>query len=82
MNESWHPAVLAAFQDNAWGEMDYYTREWWRQEIADTNTQLGYWDWVDHQLKSEQTDLAAGVEPQRDPKEDPIPGVDNVSARD
>jgi hypothetical protein len=29
-----------------------YSREDWRQEVADDNTLLGYWEWVDHQLEA------------------------------
>lgn len=37
----------------AWSDADNYPREAWRLEVADENTQLGYAEWVSHQLESE-----------------------------
>ncbi|QBJ04459.1 hypothetical protein HOV23_gp114 [Pseudomonas phage Lana] len=31
---------------SGWGEHPWNTREEWRREVADENTQLGYWAWV------------------------------------
>lgn len=40
------------------GEHPVYTRDDWRQEVAEENTLRGYWDWVAAQLESAQDDLA------------------------
>lgn len=39
------------------GEHPAYTRDDWRQEVAEENTLRGYWDWVAAQLESAQDDM-------------------------
>ena len=40
-------------QRDFWIEHDEHTRADWRAEVADQNTQLGYWDWLFHKLVDE-----------------------------
>lgn len=35
------------------GEHYKWTREEWQLEVAERNTQLGYWEWVLHSIESE-----------------------------
>jgi hypothetical protein len=35
-----------------WGNDEEYPRCDWASEVADNNTNLGYWDWVDNQRES------------------------------
>lgn len=35
--------------DNLWEEHPLYTLAWWRYEVANEDTLLGYRDWVNHQ---------------------------------
>jgi len=34
------------------GECPEWTREEWRLEVTERNTQLGYWEWVLHSIES------------------------------
>lgn len=34
------------------GEHDMFPRAQWRQEVADQDTALGYWDWLQHKITS------------------------------
>lgn len=34
------------------GEHPIVTRECWRHEVFESNTLLGYWDWVAHKLEA------------------------------
>lgn len=42
-----------SYQGGLSGEDFLYTREAWRQEVEDGNTQRGYWDWVEAQIEEE-----------------------------
>ena len=35
------------------GEAPDWSREEWRQEVAERNTQLGYWEWVLHSKEAD-----------------------------
>ena len=37
--------------EDLWGEHPIYSRDDWQSEVLQENTQLGYWDWVGHQLE-------------------------------
>lgn len=37
-----------------WGEDPTHPRGDWKSEVEDGNTNLGYWDWVDHQKEMNQ----------------------------
>ncbi len=32
-----------------------YPRSDWEREVGDKSTQLGYWEWVDHRIESDET---------------------------
>ena len=34
-----------------WGECPAYPRADWRYEVANGDTNLGYWEWLQHQLE-------------------------------
>jgi len=36
-----------------WGQYDKYDREDWKYEITNSYTNLGYWEWVVHQIEAE-----------------------------
>jgi len=45
-------------RDNASREShEEYTREEWCDDVRGGNTQLGYWDWVIHNLESHDEEL-------------------------
>ncbi len=48
--------VRETANDDWWGEHPDWTREEWRLEIAERNTQLGYWDWVFHLIEANDED--------------------------
>ena len=35
--------------EDVWASDDGYTVEHWQYEVAEDDTRLGYWDWVQHQ---------------------------------
>lgn len=39
-----------------WGEDPEYPRKDWKHEVANDDTQLGYWDWVKHKKESDAGD--------------------------
>jgi hypothetical protein len=45
-----HPQVQALFEKDAWSEHSDHTREAWRDEVREGNTQIGYWEWVSNQI--------------------------------
>jgi len=38
-------------QDNLWSEYTDFPRCDWQYDVANGDTNLGYWDWVEHQLE-------------------------------
>ncbi len=54
------PWVYQCGQSGQSGEDYRHSREAWRQEVEDGNTQRGYWEWVDAQI--EETEDAADLE--------------------
>ena len=36
---------------NLWNDVPEYPRSAWRREVNNDDTQLGYWEWVDHQFE-------------------------------
>lgn len=55
-----NPAVLSALPEltaiqasDFWGEYQPYPRSDWREQVAAGDTQLGYWEWVEHRLEQE-----------------------------
>ena len=36
-----------------WEEDPEYLADYWRYEVQNNNTRLGYWDWVDTQKEAE-----------------------------
>lgn len=53
-----NPAVLSALPEltaiqvsDFWGEYLPHPRSAWRDEVAAGDTQLGYWEWVEHRLE-------------------------------
>jgi len=37
-------------EENVWGEHPQFTRDGWRTDAGDGDTNLGYWDWVRHRV--------------------------------
>jgi hypothetical protein len=37
-----------------WGECPDWSREDWRTEVSDEETQLGYWEWVYNKVQNEE----------------------------
>lgn len=54
------PGAIADYVERvgAWGEHPVFVRSQWKQEVADDNTQLSYWEWVIHQHESDTPDDA------------------------
>lgn len=44
--------VLEAYDEDVWAEFpgEDFSRWNWRQQIASQSTQLGYWEWLQHQV--------------------------------
>lgn len=49
--------VDALMSADLWSEHPANDREGWRQDVADGNTQLGYWDWVKRNIEMEEPAL-------------------------
>lgn len=43
-----HPDIWAMFKKDAWGEHPDFPRRAWQDAAYAGETQLGYWDWVQH----------------------------------
>ncbi len=39
--------------DDGWGENERYPRFDWKADVANNDTNLGYWEWVAHQQEAE-----------------------------
>lgn len=48
-----HMHIQEIRAQDAWGTVAGFPRETWIDEVRNRDTQLGYWDWVCHQLVSE-----------------------------
>jgi hypothetical protein len=46
----YHDEVLKLIQEDIWSQHSAFPREEWKREVIDGNTQLGYWEWVNHQI--------------------------------
>lgn len=44
-------AAMAALESRWGSEHGWYGREEWREDVAQGNTKLGYWEWVQHSLE-------------------------------
>lgn len=51
-----HPNMPVGTDDH-WAEHARYTRTDWRKEVAENNTQRGYWSWVRARLEEETDDV-------------------------
>lgn len=53
--ETWIRQMLEvakkAKDSDPWGEDPFWIRTFWQEAVVEGNTQLGYWDWVDHQIE-------------------------------
>lgn len=43
--------------ENVWEESPEYPRSDWKDEVNNDDTNLGYWDWVEHQIESNDEDI-------------------------
>ena len=39
---------------DVWGYHPKFSREDWRAEVRNKETNLGYWDWVEHRIEAEE----------------------------
>lgn len=46
-----------------------HTRSWWRDEVRDDNTRLGYWEWVVHQIEADGGDADTSGSYDREPSD-------------
>uniref|UniRef100_A0A6M3IMI3 Uncharacterized protein n=1 Tax=viral metagenome TaxID=1070528 RepID=A0A6M3IMI3_9ZZZZ len=46
-------------EKNVWDENPEYPRSDWKDEVNNDDTNLGYWDWVEHQIESNETEKSA-----------------------
>lgn len=54
--EPCNPELESKKERDPWGETKEHPREDWRYEVANGDTNLGYWDWVDHKVEEEEDD--------------------------
>lgn len=47
-------SVPQLMEIDAWGEHPSYTRADWKAEVANGDTQRGYWDWVQHLVEVDE----------------------------
>lgn len=50
--------LIAQCGDDVWGECAQFPRVTWRFEVANEETNLGYWEWVVHQAGDEGISVA------------------------
>lgn len=43
-------------KDDLWAEIPEFPRASWREEVTASDTQLGYWDWVESQILQKYED--------------------------
>lgn len=43
-------------EDGVWGQHPGFPRKDWQYEVGNGDTNLGYWDWVGHQLEAAEGD--------------------------
>lgn len=46
------PEVAALRDIDVWGEHPDHLRDDWINDVAERNTNLGYWEWVSSQIES------------------------------
>lgn len=46
--------TLRELQPNVWAEDDCYPRSDWKREVANGDTQSGYWEWIENQLENDE----------------------------
>ena len=51
MQEVMSESVEALMAEDTWGEHPIHTRNDWIAMVAAGDTQLGYWNWLDHTLE-------------------------------
>lgn len=51
MSEFHHEADVLR-KTNVWSEHKEYPRQDWQYEVANNNTNLGYWEWLSHRLET------------------------------
>ena len=39
-----------------WGSDSYFTRADWKYDVVNGNTNLGYWDWTEHQREMKENE--------------------------
>jgi hypothetical protein len=54
---------LANANGGVWGEHPNYPVADWKHEIANDDTRLGYWDWVEHRLEEADFNLESLLRP-------------------
>lgn len=42
--------------DHSWGEHPAFNRRHWKNEVANGDTQIGYWQWVQSEIEQSQND--------------------------
>lgn len=52
MADAIQEAIRAWADGDVWGEHPYYDRNDWRHDVRNEDTNLGYWEWVIHQIES------------------------------
>ena len=53
-----HKEIIKTEASDPWGEDPKHPRKDWRHDVADDNTSLGYWDWVDSIKECEDEETA------------------------
>jgi hypothetical protein len=50
--EMWLEEMESCRDADAWSDFSEFPRSDWQAEVANADTQLGYWEWVEHQIES------------------------------
>jgi hypothetical protein len=56
MNKSLAHRIEDLKRQNLWNDVPEYPRSDWRYQVGNGDTNLGYWDWVEHQLEADNND--------------------------
>lgn len=51
-----HSSAKEDERNDYWGEDEDCPSEDWRYDVANGDTRLGYWEWVEHQNEQRQND--------------------------
>jgi len=53
--------TIATEQKDIWSDNEKYPRSSWKEDVANDSTNLGYWEWVEHQESADEPETEGTV---------------------